>query len=483
MRKLDPRLPRLASMALPLWLAACALGPNGAPPAMPQPAQYGVEPNPQTAGESGALQHFTLGARPVPDWWLAYRSPELNAWVAEGLQNSPTLAQARHALAGAHEQLRAQLGSSLLPSVDAGGQATRERGIGLPGFGPSTDLYNVFAGQLQASYTFDLFGATRYANSALAAQVDAQSYELDGSRRALAANIVTTAIAAASLQAQVDATARLLVLADADLAETQRRAALGAASADDVAAAEATAQATRALLPGLESQLTVARHALAVLMGRTPDAAPAPLALDSLQLPDPLPLSVPSDLLKQRPDVLAAEAALKAAASQVSLATANLFPSLTITGSLGQTGYSWPTALGAAGAVWSGGLSLTQPIFHGGALLAKRRAAQDDYQAALDNYRQTVLNAFRDVADSLSALSHDADTAAAADQALHADETVWHDSARRAQLGALPDTAVRASERQYRNAALTAIKARGARLSDSATLLQAMGETTGTAAH
>lgn len=470
-------IPARVCILLPLgmMLASCALGPSGAAPASPQPAHYGVEPTPAVAGAPDALQHFALGARPVPQWWLAYDNPALNAWVEEGLRRSPSLAQASHALAGAREQLRAQVGSTLLPSLDAGGQATRQRALGLPDLGPTTNLYNVFAGQLQASYTFDLFGATRYANSALASQVDAQSYQLDAARRALAANIVTSAIAAASLQAQIDATERLIVLADADFAETQRRQVLGAASSDDALNARATADALGATLPGLRTQLEATRHALAVLLGRTPDQAPPALDLASLHLPDPVPVSVPSDLLRQRPDVLAADAALKAAAAQVAVATADLFPSLSLTGSFGQAGFTWPGALGAAGAIWSGGVSLTQPLFHGGALLAKRRAAQDAYQAALDNYRQTVLSAFQNVADSLSALSHDGDTLASAYRAQQADLAVWHDTARRAALGAVPASVVRASERQYQNARLETIRASGARLSDTALLYQAMG--------
>lgn len=458
-----------------LLLAACALGPSGAAPVSPQPAQYGVEPNPDQAGAPGTLQHFALGARPVPQWWQAYDNATLDAWVEEGLQHSPTLAQAGHALAGAREQLRAQVGSSVLPSIDAGGQAARQRALGLPDLGPNTDVYNVFEGQLQASYTFDLFGATRFANSALAAQVDAQSYQLDAARRALAANIVNAAISAASLQAQITSTERLLALAAADQAETERRQALGAASADDVLNAQATTENLRASLPGLRTQAQAARHALAVLMGRSPDQAPPALDLASLHLPDSVPVSIPSDLLRQRPDVLAADAALKAAAAEVAVATADLFPSLSITGSFGQAGFQWPTALGAAGAIWSGGVSLTQPLFHGGALLAKRRAAQDAYQAALDNYRLTVLNAFQNVADSLGALNHDGSAQASANRARQASLQIWRDTERRGTLGAVPASTVRASERQYQNASLAAIRASAARLSDTAALYQAMG--------
>lgn len=458
-----------------LLLSGCALGPKGTAPVMPQPAHYGVEATPAQTEAEGEVQHFALGARAVPQWWHAYRSDTLNAWVDEALSRNYSLAQASHNLAGAREQLRAQVGESMLPSLDAGAQTSRQRALGLPAFGPATNLYDVFAGQLNASYTFDLFGAARFANSALAAQVDAQSYQLDAARRALAANLVTTAINAAALHAQLEATERLVWLADADTNEVQRRYQLGAASHDDLLNAQAGAETLRATLPGLRTQWQATRHALAVLMGRTPDAAPPDLDLANLSLPDTIPVAVPSDFLRQRPDILAADAALKAAAAQVALATADLFPSLSITGSFGRAGFMWPSAVGAAGAVWSMGASLTQPLFHGGALLAKRRAAQDAYQAALNNYQQTVLNAFQNVADSLSALTHDADTQAAAASALDRSAQFWRDTERRAAVGAVAQNAVRVSEKQYRNARLGEIRARSARLSDTAVLFQALG--------
>jgi NodT family efflux transporter outer membrane factor (OMF) lipoprotein len=466
---------RHAAYLSAVLLTGCALGPKGTAPVMPQPAHYAVEATPVQAGGDAAVQHFALGARAVPQWWLAYRSDTLDAWVEEGLRQNYSLAQASHTLAAAREQLRAQVGASLLPSLDAAGQTSRQRALGIPQLGPQTDLYNVFGGQLDASYTFDLFGAARFANSALAAQVDAQSYQLDAVRRALAANLVTAAINAAALKAQVDATERLVALADLDSSEMQRRYQLGAASSDDVLNAQANADAVRATVPGLLTQWQATRHALAVLMGRTPDAAPPDLELAALSLPDPVPVAVPSDLLKQRPDILAADAALKGAAAQVAVATANLFPSLSITGSFGQAGFTFPSAVGAAGAVWSMGTSLSQPLFHGGALLAKRRSAQDAYQASLSNYQQTVLSAFQNVADSLTALTHDAETQEAAASERGHSAQAWHDAQRRAAAGSVAPSAVRTDEKQYQNARLSEIRAISARLTDTAALFQAMG--------
>lgn len=458
-----------------LILSGCALGPKGEAPAMPQPAHYGVDATPDAVGPADAQQKFVLGERAVPQWWQAYRSPALSSWVEEALKNNYSLAQADHNLAGAREQLRAQIGESMFPTVDAVVQSNRQRALGLPTMGPQTNLYNVFAGEISASYTFDLFGVERYANSALAAQVDAQSYQLDAARRTLAANLVIAAINSASLRAQIDASERLVTLADADVAELQRREALGAVSHDEVLNAQANAESVRAGLPALRAQWQATRHALAVLMGRTPDAAPPDLELSALSLPERVPVAIPSELLKQRPDILAADAALKVAAAQEALATAEMFPSLSINASFGQSGFTWPKATGAGGAVWGIGASLTQPLFRGGALQARRRAAQDAYKASEDNYRQTVLNAFQNVADSLSALTHDADALTAAANARRHSEQSWRDAERRAALGAIAPTLTRSGEKQFHNARLGEIRAIAARLADTAALFQAMG--------
>jgi NodT family efflux transporter outer membrane factor (OMF) lipoprotein len=466
---------RLLPTLLLALLTGCALGPKDGVPEMPQPAQYGVEKMSAQVGPDGAQQRFVLGQRAVPQWWQAYRSPALSAWVDEALQKNYSLAQAEHNLAGAHEQLRAQIGESMYPSVDASLQSQRQRALGLPNLGNQTNLYNVFAGQISASYTFDLFGVARYANSALAAQVDAQSYQLDAARRALAANLVIAAVNSAALKEQVAITEQLVALAAADADELQRRQALGATARDDVQAAQASAASLRASLPGLRSQWQAARHALAVLMGRTPDNAPPDLALSDLQLPEQIPVAVPSELLQQRPDILAADAAVKVAAAQEAVAAAEMFPSLSINASFGQSGFTWPSAIGGSGAVWGIGASITQPLFHGGALRAKRRAAHDAYLAAQDNYRQTVLNAFQNVADSLGALTHDADTLTAAIEARSRNEQSWRDAQRRAALGALANGSVRAGEKQFQNARLSEVRATAARLADTATLFQAMG--------
>jgi NodT family efflux transporter outer membrane factor (OMF) lipoprotein len=471
------RYARSAALAgMTCALAACSFGPSGEPPAMPQPAHYGAQAQPtQTVPAQGVTQQFVVGAKPVPEWWKLYQSDALNALVDEGLRNSPTLAATDKSLAAAREQLRAQIGSSMLPTVDLGGQATRNRALAIPEAGPNTFLYNIFVGQLQAHYTFDLFGAARLADAALAARVNVQAYQFDAARRALAANIVTAAITSAALHAQIETTERLVTIANDQARDTQRRYALGAVSHANQLSAQQSAASLSASLPGLKQQWLSTRHALAVLLGRTPDAAPEDVELAQLHVPEQVPVVVPSEVLRARPDIQAADAALKAAAADVGVATAQMFPSLSLSASMGQGGFSWPVALSGAGAIWSIGASLSQPLFHGGALFAQRRAAVDTYDATVSQYKQTVLAAFQNVADTLAALEHDSQALDAANVAARSAQGIFDETSGRYRLGALPIASARSSEQQFRNAQLDEIRYTSARLTDTAALFQAMG--------
>ncbi|WP_421043817.1 efflux transporter outer membrane subunit [Paraburkholderia sp. A1RI-2L] len=460
-----------------LFASACTWGPGGVPPAMPEPAHYGAQVQPaQTVAAQGVAQQFVTGAQPVPQWWTLYGSPELDALVDEGLANNPNLASADHSLQAAREQLRGQVGSSMLPTVDALGIAQRNRLPGVPQLGFDKLQYDMFAGLVRASYSFDIFGATRLNNTALAARVNVQAFQYEAARRSLAANIVASALGSATLHAQIDTTERLVALANAQADDVQKRYALGAASHTDLLNAQQSAASLAANLPGLRQQRSAMRHALAVLLGRTPDAAPPDLDLASLTLPSQVPVVVPSELLKSRPDIQAAGAALIAASADVGAATAQMFPSISLSAGLGQGGFSWPVVTSGAGALWMIGASLTQPLFHGGALLAQRRAALQSYDAANASYKQTVLAAFQDVATRLAALEHDAQALDAASTSAQTAQGVFEETNARYKLGAVPYYAVRQSEQQWRNARLDEIRYRGTRLSDTAALFQAMGQ-------
>jgi NodT family efflux transporter outer membrane factor (OMF) lipoprotein len=472
----------VTAMATALMLAGCAFAPPAKPPAPPSPQHYAVQPTPaDSAKADGVSQHFSLGARAVPEWWRLYGNDTLNAWVEEGLRNNPSLTATRHTLEAAHQQLRAQIGANMLPTLDGQAQSSRQKAIGFPDFGPPTNLYDVYAGQLSLSYNFDLFGATRHGIEQTAAQVDQQSYEFDAAKRALAANIVIAAINAASLAEQLSTSEHLSALAHQQADLTAHAYQLGAASHDDLLSVQQQAASIDTSIPGLRAQAAHARHVLAVLMGRTPDQAPSNLSLAALHLPTDVPVSVPSELLQQRPDVLAAEAAVHAASAQVGVATANLFPHISLSASIGTAGFKPSSLFTSAGSIWSVGAGLTQPIFHGGALMAQRKAAIASYNASLAQYQQAVLNAFQNVADTLTALDQDALTLEAAKNQATTAEQSFTDIDARYRLGAVsyPETVL--SEQHLQSAKLAEIQARAARMADTAALFQAMGTPPATA--
>jgi NodT family efflux transporter outer membrane factor (OMF) lipoprotein len=445
---------------------------------MPSPEHYSVNSQvAQLPAADGVAQVVATGARPVPEWWKAYQSDDLNALVEEGLKNSPSLASAQSTLKAAREQLRSQIGNSSLPSVDVGFSPERQRALGIPVLQQDqTFLYNTFVAEVQTSYTLDFFGAAFLANRALASQIREQAFQLEATRRTLAANIVSATISAAALQEQLAATERLVALGEERARQTAARYKLGSASKDEMLAAEQDAANAAATLPALRAQAVIVRHTLAVLIGRSPDHAPEALSLDSLHLPETVPVSVASDLLHQRPDILAAEAAVRATADEAGAATASMFPSLTLSASYGRGGFDWSNFTSPAGAIWGVGASLTQPIFHGGALVARKHQYEATYDAAVSQYKETVLSAFKNVADTLVSLEEDANTLTQAHRAEAAARDTQSDTESRYKLGATPFYATLTAGQQYQNAHVQYIRARASRLSDTASLFDAMGD-------
>jgi NodT family efflux transporter outer membrane factor (OMF) lipoprotein len=468
-----------AGLAVAVALSACtAFGPTRSPPKMPTPEHYSVgDPGTQLPTADGIAQTLASGTHPVPEWWKAYGSDELNQLVEEGLKNSSSLAAAQSTLKAAREELRSQIGNSLLPSVDVGFDPSRQRALGIPiPNQPQTYLYNVYAAEVQTSYTLDFFGAAFLADRALASQIKQQAFQLEATRRALAANIVTAVINTAALNEEVEATSRLVELGEQRARQVSARYELGSASKEEMLAAEQDAANAAASLPALRAQAVIMRHTLAVLIGRTPDQAPAPLTLASLQLPESVPVSVGSDLLHQRPDILAAEAAVHATADEAGAATAAMFPSLTLTAAYGRGGFNWSTFTSPTGEIWSAAASLTQPLFHGGALVARKHQYEATYDAAVSQYKQTVLTAFKNVADTLVSLEEDANTVQQTQRAEAAAHDTQSDTESRYKLGATPFYATLTAGQQYESAHVQYIRARASRLADTAALFDSMGD-------
>jgi NodT family efflux transporter outer membrane factor (OMF) lipoprotein len=356
--------------------------------------------------------------------------------------------------------------------------ATRERftgaALGQSGFGGS--VFNLYNASVNVSYTLDIFGGERRQLEGLLAQVDYQWFQLEAAYLALTANIVTAAVREASLRFQIQATREIIAALETQLDVVERRFELGAVSRSDVLAQRTTLAQFRATLPPLEKQLAQVRNQLSVYVGRFPSEAQLPeFALDHLELPRELPVSLPSALVRQRPDIRASEALFHQASAQIGVATANLYPQITLTGAFGSETTRFHDLFGSGTAVWSLAASLLQPIFHGGELTAKRRAAIAAYDQAAALYRESVLEAFQNVADALRALEVDARTLQAqADAAAVAHEALDLTS-RQFQLGAVSYLSLLNAQQQDIQARITLVQAQAARYSDTAALFQALG--------
>jgi NodT family efflux transporter outer membrane factor (OMF) lipoprotein len=463
-------------------LAGCAAGPDFHRPSPPGTKGYSEIPLvPETAfapGPGGAAQRFVTGRDIPAQWWTIFQCKPLDQLVRQALADSPTMSAAQAALREARENRLAQLGG-LFPSVDAGFSANRSKFTGASFGQPETPggLFTLYNASVSFSYTFDLFGATRRGLEELQAQVDYQHYLLEGSYLTLTSNLVTTAVQEASLRARISATAELLKAEEEQLGLVEQQFQLGGSSRSDVLAQKAQLAQTRATLPSLEKQLAQSRHLLAVLSGSPPGAAAQlpKFELADFQLPTDLPLSLPSSLVSQRPDIRAAEELLHSASALIGVATANMFPKLTISGNYGSQSTLLGDLFSSGTNVWSIGAGLLQPIFRGGELSAKRRAAIAAYDRAEAQYRETVLQAFQNVADVLRALETDAETLKAQSDAEAAAREALDLARDQFELGAISYLVLLNAERQHQQSRLTLAQARAARFADTAALFQALG--------
>ncbi|HTV51440.1 MAG TPA: efflux transporter outer membrane subunit [Steroidobacteraceae bacterium] len=389
-------------------LAGCAVGPNFQPPAPPAGEQY--HPPPAAPIEAAAQDRQQLAAGEIRGlWWQLFRSAALDQAVREALANSPTLVAANATLAQAREAvIVAQAG--LLPhaSAAAGAQRSSARGALLPaGQSSTSNLYTVGA---SASYSVDLFGGVRRAVEESRALADVQRYQLAAAYLTLTGNVIQEALTIASTRLQIDTTQQLIESDRKNLALTQREFEVGTATRADVLTADAQLAGDLTTLPALREQLAEAYDALDVLIGRPPaQGQPHAFDIQELSLPREVPLSLPSQLVRQRPDVLAAEAQLHASSAAIGVATAQLFPALTLTAGLSREALQAGGLFHQFDSLWNVGGSLAQPIFEGGALRAQVRAARDAFQAQAATYRNTVLEALGQVADDLWALQYDAE--------------------------------------------------------------------------
>ncbi len=465
-------------------MPACALGPNFKRPPPPAAAGYGSAPSQGSTAaaeaQGGNAQHFVAGMDIPSQWWTLFQSPKLNRLVERALEANPDVGAAQAALRQAQELYSAQR-AAYLPSVQGNFTGVRaENALGtianptnLP---QSNPYYTLYTTQLSLSYTPDVFGATRRQVEIAKAQYEISRFQLEATYLTLSSNVVVTAVQEASLRGQITATERLLQLQH-QLSETVRRQrALGTASELDVLAQASAEAQTAQTLPPLQKQLGLSRDALTALLGRLPSAEPEEtFRFDDLTLPADLPVSLPSKLVEQRPDVRQAEENLHAASAAVGVALADMLPQFTIDADLGSSALKLGQLFTPYTGFWDVGASLTQTLFDAGALLHKKRAADAALDQAAAQYRAAVILACQNVADTLRALQADAYALKASADAERAARKTFELAQRQRALGTISLVAVLSAEQSYRQAELALVQAEANRYSDTAGLFQALG--------
>jgi NodT family efflux transporter outer membrane factor (OMF) lipoprotein len=454
--------------------AGCAVGPDFHPPAAPSDRGYTSEGATTTPVGDGKAQRFVEGQPIAADWWHILGSPALDSIVRQAFVGNPGLEAARATLRKTQDSLRAGYGV-FFPQVDARAGVSRQLSNPAPGVLPS-NTYNLFSVSGTVSYGLDLWGGARRQAEVLAAGVDAQRYTLAGAYVMLSSNVIDAVIAQAAYREEVDATNATLTLLREQVRIANAQATGGTVPYFNVLSLESQVASIEATLPALAEKADQAGSLLAALSGVSPaNWQPPSLALSELRLPEDLPITLPSQLVRQRSDILIAEAELHAANAGIGVATAAMLPNLTLSAGYGANGTSPGDLFTSGSPFWSIGAGLLQPIFHGGALYYQRRAAIDARDAAAAEYRQTVLAAFEQVADALRGLGHDADAVAAEAKAVDAAAKAMHLLEANYAAGIATYLQVLVADGQYLQAKVGYVQAVAQRLQDTVALYVALG--------
>jgi len=464
-----------------LLAAGCTVGPDFKKPAAPNVGGYTPNPISETSSSTnigvGEAQSFVTGADIPGEWWTLFHSKPLNDLIEHSLTNNPDIQSAQAALMVAKENVLAGKGA-FYPSVSGSFSATRNKTSSeiSPTPNSGAQYYSLFTPQVSVSYALDVFGLNRRTMESLKAQQQSARFQFIATHITLSANVVLAAIQEASLRAQIDATRQLVAINSEMVQVLRERFAKGLATRLDVASQESQLAQTEAALPPLLKQLAQQHDLLTALAGEFPDEdLPEQFELSDLQLPQELPVSLPSQLVEQRPDVRQAEANLHAASAQIGIATANRLPNFTLTADAGTMALTAGKIFSGGAGFWDLGASVTQPIFQGGTLLHQERAAKAAYTQAAEQYRSTVLTAFQNVADTLNALEQDADALKSAATAANAAKVTLGLARQQMQTGNSSHLDLLNAEQTYQQAVINLIQAQTNRYADTAALFQSLG--------
>jgi NodT family efflux transporter outer membrane factor (OMF) lipoprotein len=458
-------------------MSGCAVGPNFKRPEPPAVESYITGSMPAaTLASDGTAQRFDKNREIPVDWWRLFNSPGVDQAVNEALERNQSLQAAQASLRQAQNILRAGYGV-FYPQLNAGLNASREKtSPAITGGTAPSRIFNLFTLSASVSYVLDVFGGERRFVESLGAQVDYQHAQLTAAYITLSGNVVNTMIARAGYHDQIKATEQIIDLERDQLKLTEAQAQAGLIPYANLLSLESQLAAVEATLPPLRQRLNQADHLLAVLTGRTPvEWSPREVELADLALPGDLPLTLPSELVRRRPDILAAEAQLHSASAEIGVATAAMFPSFSLNGSYGVGSNTPGNLFRSSNGFWNLGANVTAPLFRGGSLWYGRQAAMDAYQASAANYRQTVLVAFAQVADTLRAIEHDAELVQAESHALAASEEARRLIQANYEAGTANYVQVLIANSQYQQAKINYIQAEAQRFQDSVALFVALG--------
>jgi NodT family efflux transporter outer membrane factor (OMF) lipoprotein len=461
-----------------LLLAACAVGPDFQRPAPPAVQQYGAPGAQSTAPATGAEPQELQSGASVPErWWEAFGSGQIDALVEQVLTANPDIQAGQAALRAALETAAAARGA-LWPGLQASYQGERRQDSATLSatLNSAAPIFTLHTAEVDLSYTLDVFGGNRRTVEALVSTAEAQRFGLEATRLTLVSNAIVAVVNQAAAQAQIAAMQHIVQEERAALETLRQQYAFGSVSLATVNAQEATLLQAEAALPALEQQCAQQQHLVAVLAGRAPSQmAPLDVALSALTLPREVPLTLPAQLVSQRPDIRAAEAELHAATAQVGVAEAALLPAISLSANRGSAAVQLSNLTGPGTRFWSLGGSLSQTLFAGGSLVHRKRAAVALMDQAADSYRSTVLQAFRQVADVLAALQSDAATLAAQSRAESAAAQSLNIVVQNLKLGSVSGLDLIQAEHDHEMAVLALVQARAARLADTVALYQALG--------
>ena len=458
-------------------LAGCTVGPDFVPPPEPQVQSFAEEPvDVSVSDPREAQQRLALGKKIAASWWSLMRSPQLDKVLQQAIADSKTIAAAKATLAQAQEAVTATAGG-LYPQVNLNASISRQKpNPEAQGIQQPSSIFNLYTIGPSVTLPLDIFGETKRQVEQQDALAQFQSQQLNAAYLTLTGNAVNQALAIASARAQIKAVEAIIADDEHNLKSVEEELKVGSSTKIDLESARSQLATDRNQLPPLRQQLSVAKHALSVLAGKAPaEWSPPDFELADFKLPPELPVTLPSEIVHQRPDILAAEAQLHAATAAVGVATAQLYPNLSLSASFSQQALTTGPLFTAASSIWSAAGNLTAPIFHGGTLTAQKRGAEDAFQATLANYQQTVLTSFGQVADTLKALEHDAQLVDGQRRALDSAQASAELTRTSFESGQANLLQVLDAERLLQQARLGYVRAVAQRYQDTAQLFIAMG--------